>query len=111
MRARWAGVDENIGTKMCWKLVDDNSGEIINRSTIRSAIEPGAANLQVDPIEPIPEPTTPPTEAPTNDTLLNDFMSLADFATPISTSIPIESIPDSTKSKLWQDAEHGIIHG
>ena len=36
MRARWAGIDENIGTKMCWKLVDDNSGEIINRSTIRS---------------------------------------------------------------------------
>ena len=34
MRARWAGIDENIGTKMCWKLVDDNSGEIINRSTI-----------------------------------------------------------------------------
>lgn len=30
MRARWAGVDEKIGTKMCWKLVDDSSGEIIN---------------------------------------------------------------------------------
>ena len=29
MRARWASVDENIGTKMCWKLVDYNSGEII----------------------------------------------------------------------------------
>ena len=88
-----------------------NSGEIINRSTIRSAIEPGAANLQVDPIEPIPKPTTVPTEAPTNGMLLDDFMSLADFATPISASSPTKSIPDSTKSKLWQDVEQGIIHG
>ena len=29
MRARWAQIDESIGTKMCWKLVDDNSGEMI----------------------------------------------------------------------------------
>ena len=56
MRARWVGVDENISTKMCWKLVDDNSGEIICRSTIRSAIEPCTANLQVDPLEPLPKP-------------------------------------------------------
>ena len=76
MRARWAGIDENIGTKMCWKLVDDNSGEIINRSTIRSAIEPGAANLQVDPIKLIPDPTAAPNEAPTTGTLLDDFMYL-----------------------------------
>ena len=32
MRSRWAGVDENIGTKMCWKLVDDNSGEFCNKA-------------------------------------------------------------------------------
>ena len=50
MRARWAGVNENIGAKMCWKLVDDVSGEIVCRSTICSAIKPGTANLQVDPI-------------------------------------------------------------
>ena len=29
MRERWAGVDKNIGIKMCWKLVDDVSEEII----------------------------------------------------------------------------------
>ena len=58
---------------MCWKLVDDNSGEIINRSTIRSAIEPGASNLRVDPIEPHPDPTPSPTQALTS--LLGDFMS------------------------------------
>ena len=56
---------------MCWKLVDDNSGEIINRSTIRSAIEPGSANLQVDPLEPIPKPVDDVTD------VLDDFMSLA----------------------------------
>ena len=51
MRERWVEVDENIGVKMRWKLVDDVSGEIICRSTIRSAIKPGTANLQVDPLE------------------------------------------------------------
>ena len=39
-------------------------------------------------------------------------MSLADFTTPLSPIIdPIESIPDSSKSKSWQDVENGIIHG
>lgn len=40
---------------MCWKLVDDLSGEIICRSTICSAIDLGTANLQVDLVEPIEE--------------------------------------------------------
>ena len=51
-RARWAGVDEQIGAKMCYKLVDDETGKIINRSVIHSATEPGTKNLRVDPIEP-----------------------------------------------------------
>ena len=38
-------------------------------------------------------------------------MSLANFETPLSPSSPIDTIPDSTKSKLWQDVERGIIHG
>ena len=82
--------DENIGAKMCWKLVDDNSGEIINWSIIRSAIEPGTANLQVDPLEPLPDPVkaaAPVESSPTTDTILDDFMSLADFTTPLS-SVP-----------------------
>ena len=115
MRARWAGVDENIGTKMCWTLVDDNSGEIINRSIICSAIEPGAANLQVDPLEPLPSPVTPTasvTLSPTAKTILDDFMSLADFNTPLSSVLsPTDSIPDSSKSQVWQKVERGIIHG
>ena len=28
-RGRWAGVSEDIGPKMCFKIVDDDSGEII----------------------------------------------------------------------------------
>ena len=80
---------------MYWKLVDDNSGEIICWSTIRSAIEPGTANLQVDPLEPLQVPV---------DDILDDFMSLADFSTPLSsTANPVESIPHSTKSRVWQD--------
>ena len=75
MRARWAGVDENIGSKMCLKLVDDNSEEIISRSTIQSATEPGTANLQVDPIEPVPDPIPEPDSTDQ----LDDFMSMANF--------------------------------
>ena len=44
-KARWAGVDEKIGAKMCYKLVYDNSGKIICRSVIRSATEPGTAKI------------------------------------------------------------------
>ena len=33
-RARWTGVAENIGDKMCYKLVDDETGKIVCRSVI-----------------------------------------------------------------------------
>lgn len=36
MRVRWVGVSKIVGPVMCWKLVDDNSGEIICRLIIRS---------------------------------------------------------------------------
>ena len=91
-RARWAGVDEKIGTKMCYKLVDDKTGKIINRSVIRSATEPGTANLRVDPIELLP--TDP-------DDILDEMMSTADFRTPLSSIDPVDSIPASTKSRTW----------
>ena len=86
MRARWAGVDEKIGAKMCWKVVDDVSGEIICRSTIRSAVEPGTENLQVDPVEPRLEKCTElgHDNGLLNNGLLNEFMSLAGFDTPYS---------------------------
>ena len=75
-----AGIDEGIGTKMCYKLVNDVSGMIICRSVIRLAIEPGTANLQVDRIEPLPDPVTD-TE---NVDMVDEFMLLADFDTPFS---------------------------
>ena len=95
-RARWAGVDEQIGAKMCYKLVDNETGKIINRSVIRSATEPGTANLRVDPIEPLP---------PDPHDILDEMMSTADFTTPLSTVHPVDSIPASTKSKTWQEME------
>ena len=62
---------------MCWKLVDDISGENICRSTIHSAIEPGTANLLVDPLESLPDVPSQ------TGTLLDDSVSLADFDTPL----------------------------
>ena len=93
-RARQAGVDKKIGTKMCHKLVDDETGKIINRSVIRSATEPGTANLRVDPIEPLP---------PDPHDILDEMMSATDFGTPLSSVDPVDSILVSTKSKTWQE--------
>ena len=81
MRTRWAGSDESIGAKICYKFVDDNSGKIICRSVIRSATKSGSANLQVDPIEPLPKDTIINTE---EDAMFDKFMLFADFETPIS---------------------------
>ena len=101
MRARWVGIDKNIGTKMCQKLVDDNSGEIVCRSTIRSTIKPGTANLQVQ--VDLLEPLLKPLEDAATDDILDNFMSLADFETPLSHTTmlgPANSIPVSTKSQV-----------
>ena len=94
MRTHWVGIDESIGTNMCWTLVDDNSGEIICRSAIRSAIESDTTNLQVDPVQSLPDPI--------DDTkgLLNNFMSLTNFETPLPQLGLVDSIPDSTKLKV-----------
>ena len=101
MRARWASVDENIGTKICWKLVEDNSGEIINQSTIRSTIESGAAKLQVHPLETLPKPADDATD------ILNDFMSEMSLS---HTALlgPVNSVPASTKSQVWQEIVRGF---
>ena len=81
---------------MCYKLVDDESGKIINRSVIRSATEPVTGNLRVDPIEPLP---TDPHD------ILDEMISSADFGTPLSSVDPVDSIPASVKSKTWQEME------
>ena len=64
---------------MCHKLVYDESGKIVCRSVIRSATEPGTANLQVDPIEPLPPDTIRNTKP---DAMLDEMMTSADFEIP-----------------------------
>ena len=81
---------------MCYKLVDNKTGKIINRSVIRSATEPGTANLRVDPIEPLP---------PDPHDILDEMMTTADFGGPLSKVDPVDSIPTSTKSRTWQEME------
>ena len=95
-RARWAGVDEKIGAKMCYKLVDEESGMIIYRSVIRAATEPGSSNLRVDPIKPL---------LPT-DTVLDEMMTAADFKTPVSDDqkkVPTFSILSTTNTMNWRE--------
>ena len=66
---------------MCYKLIDDESGKTICQSVIRSATEPGTANLHIDPIKPLPSDSWHNTEP---DTMLDELMTLADFETPLS---------------------------
>ena len=100
-RTPWAGVNEQIEAKMCYKLVDDETGAIINWSVIQSATEPGTANLRVDPIEPLP---------PDPDDVLDEVMSAADFG--LSSVDPVDLILSSTKSKTWQEMEQDeyVLH-
>ena len=86
---------------MYYKLVDDESGKIICRSVIRSATEPGTANLCVNPIKPLPPDAIPNTEL---NAMLDELMRLADLKTPLSQcdeNDPVDSIPTSTKSRTW----------
>ena len=83
---------------MCYKLVDEERGKIICRSVIRSATEPGSANLRIDPIEPLPPP----------DAILDKMMTAADFKTPTSSDnkkIPVDSIPASKDTLNWREME------
>ena len=43
--------------------------------------------------------------------MLDDFMSLANFETPLAHTTspdPVDSIPASTKSQVWQDTIRGV---
>ena len=90
-----------------YKLVDDESGKMICQSVIRSATEPGTANLRVDPIKPLPLDVIRNTEPAA---MLDEMMTRADFKTLLSNVDmvdPVDSIPASTKSKTWQEMEQG----
>ena len=86
---------------MCYKLVDDKNGKITCRLVIRSATEPGTANLYIDPTKPLPADTLHNTKP---DAMLDDLMTLAYFETSLShlnEKDPVDLIPASTKSKTW----------
>ena len=88
---------------MYYKLVHNESGKIICCSVIRSATEPGTANLRVDPIKPLPHDDIRNTKP---DVMPDEIITTADFETPLSNVDPVDSIPASTKSKTWQEMEH-----
>jgi hypothetical protein len=50
LRGRWVGVSENVGHFMTYKILTDDTCRIIHRSNIRSAADPNARNLRLDPL-------------------------------------------------------------
>jgi hypothetical protein len=50
LRGRWVGVSENVGHFMTYKILMDDTRWIIHRSNIRSAADPNARNLRLDPL-------------------------------------------------------------
>ena len=85
--------------------MNDESRKIIFHSIIRSATEPGTANLRIDPIGPLPTDAMHSTEP---DAMLDEMMTLADFDTPysdVNKKDPVDLIPAGTKSKTWQEME------
>jgi hypothetical protein len=50
LRGRWVGVSENVGHFMTYKILMDDTRRIIHHSNIRSATDPNARNLRLDPL-------------------------------------------------------------
>jgi hypothetical protein len=48
LRGRWVGVSENVGHFMTYKILMDDTCQIIHRSNIHSAADPNARNLRLD---------------------------------------------------------------
>jgi hypothetical protein len=49
-RGRWVGISENVGNFMTFKILTDDTHKIIYRSNLRSARDPNAQNLCIDPL-------------------------------------------------------------
>jgi hypothetical protein len=47
---RWVGVSEHFGHFMTFKILTDDTQRVIHRSNIRSARDPTARNLRIDPL-------------------------------------------------------------
>jgi hypothetical protein len=50
LRGRWVGVSENVGHFMIYKILMDDTHQIIHHSNIHSAADPNARNLCLDPL-------------------------------------------------------------
>jgi hypothetical protein len=50
LHGQWVGVSENVGHFMTYKILTDDTHQIIYRSNIRSAADPNARNLCLDPL-------------------------------------------------------------
>jgi hypothetical protein len=50
LRGRWVGVSENVGHFMTYKILTDDTRQIIHHSNIRSAADPNARNLRLEPL-------------------------------------------------------------
>jgi hypothetical protein len=46
------GISESVGHAMTFKILMDDTLKVIHRSNVRSALNPDAKNLQLDPLEP-----------------------------------------------------------
>jgi hypothetical protein len=51
LRGRWVGVSKNVGHFMTYKILMDDTHQIIHRSNIRLAADPNARNLHLDPLK------------------------------------------------------------
>jgi hypothetical protein len=47
---RWVGISENVGNFMMFKILTNDTHKIIYRSNLRSACDPNARNLRIDPL-------------------------------------------------------------
>jgi hypothetical protein len=54
LRGQWVGVSKNVGHFMTYKILTDDTRQIIHRSNIRSAADPNARNLCLDPLNDAP---------------------------------------------------------
>jgi hypothetical protein len=50
LRGQWVGVSKNVGHFMTYKILTDDTRQIIHRSNIRSVADPNARNLRLDPL-------------------------------------------------------------
>jgi hypothetical protein len=46
------GISESVGHAMTFKILTDDTFKVIHRSNVRSALNPHAKNLRLDPLEP-----------------------------------------------------------